>query len=503
MRVKSLLCVFFLLLMAGGVFAQVQTGSAYPKREFRAAWIQSVNGQFRGMPTEKLKQNLIGQLNSLQKAGINAIIFQVRPEADALYASRLEPWSRFLTGVQGKAPEPYWDPMQFMIDECHKRGMEFHAWINPYRTKTTLKSELAPNHVYNIHPEWFVTYGDQLYFDPALPESRRHICMVVSDIVSRYDVDAIHMDDYFYPYPIKGKDFPDDASFARFGGGFSNKGDWRRSNVNVLIKKLHETIREIKPWVKFGVSPFGIYRNESSDPLGSKTKGLQNYDDLYADVLLWAREGWIDYNIPQIYWHIGHPVADYETLVKWWAKNTENRPLFIGQSVMNTVQNADPKNPSINQLPRKMALQRAYQTIGGSCQWPASAVIENAGKYRDALIAEYHKYLALPPVFDFMDNEAPGKVRKMKPIWTEDGYILFWTAPKYKEEMNRAVQYVVYRFNDKEKVNIDDPSHIVAITRDNFYKLPYEDGKTKYRYVVTALDRLHNESKSVGKKIKL
>ena len=503
MRVKSLLCVFFLLLMAGGVFAQVQTGSAYPKREFRAAWIQSVNGQFRGMPTEKLKQNLIGQLNSLQKAGINAIIFQVRPEADALYASRLEPWSRFLTGVQGKAPEPYWDPMQFMIDECHKRGMEFHAWINPYRTKTTLKSELAPNHVYNIHPEWFVTYGDQLYFDPALPESRRHICMVVSDIVSRYDVDAIHMDDYFYPYPIKGKDFPDDASFARFGGGFSNKGDWRRSNVIVLYKKLHETIREIKPWVKFGVSPFGIYRNESSDPLGSKTKGLQNYDDLYADVLLWAREGWIDYNIPQIYWHIGHPVADYETLVKWWARNTENRPLFIGQSLMNTVQNADPKNPSINQLPRKMALQRAYQTIGGSCQWPASAVVENAGKYRDALIAEYHKYPALPPVFDFMDNEAPAKVRKMKPVWTEDGYILFWTAPKYKEEMNRAVQYVVYRFNDKEKVNIDDPSHIVAITRDNFYKLPYEDGKTKYRYVVTALDRLHNESKSVGKKIKL
>lgn len=503
MRVKSLLCVFFLLLMVGGVFAQVQTGSAYPKREFRAAWIQSVNGQFRGMPTEKLKQNLIGQLNSLQKAGINAIIFQVRPEADALYASRLEPWSRFLTGVQGKAPEPYWDPMQFMIDECHKRGMEFHAWINPYRTKTTLKSELAPNHVYNIHPEWFVTYGDQLYFDPALPESRRHICMVVSDIVSRYDVDAIHMDDYFYPYPIKGKDFPDDASFARFGGGFSNKADWRRSNVNVLIKKLHETIREIKPWVKFGVSPFGIYRNESSDPLGSKTKGLQNYDDLYADVLQWAREGWIDYNIPQIYWHIGHPVADYETLVKWWARNTENRPLFIGQSVMNTVQNADPKNPSINQLPRKMALQRAYQTIGGSCQWPASAVVENAGKYRDALIAEYHKYPALPPVFDFMDNEAPAKVRRMKSVWTEDGYILFWTAPKYKEEMNRAVQYVVYRFNDKEKVNIDDPSHIVAITRDNFYKLPYEDGKTKYRYVVTALDRLHNESKSVGKKIKL
>lgn len=503
MRVKSLLCAFLLSLMTGGVFAQVQKTSAYPKREFRAAWIQAVNGQFRGVPTEKLQQTLITQLNSLKEAGINAIIFQVRPEADALYASKLEPWSRFLTGVQGKAPNPYWDPMQFMIEECHKRGMEFHAWINPYRVKTSLKNELAPNHVYNIHPEWFLTYGDQLFFDPALPESRRHISLVVGDIVSRYDVDAIHMDDYFYPYPTKGKDFPDDASFVRYGGGFSNKGDWRRSNVNLLIKKVYETVRSAKPWVKFGVSPFGIYRNESSDPLGSKTKGLQNYDDLNADVLLWAREGWIDYNIPQVYWQIGHPVADYETLVKWWAKNTENRPLFIGQSVMNTVQNADPTNPSINQLPRKMALQRAYQTIGGSCQWPASAVVENAGNYRDALIAEYHKYPALPPVFDFMDHEAPNAVRKVKPVWTADGYFLFWTDPKYKEEMNRAVQYVVYRFDAKEKVDIDDPSHIVAITRDNFYKLPYETGKTKYRYVVTALDRLHNESKSVGKKVKL
>ena len=498
MKVRTLLCVCALLFSLT-VAAQFQP-ERYPKREFRAAWIQAVNGQFRGIPTEKLKQTLISQLNSLQEAGINAIIFQVRPEADALYASQLEPWSRFLTGVQGQAPNPYWE---FMIEECHKRGMEFHAWINPYRVKTSLKNELAPGHVYNIHPEWFVTYGDQVYFDPALPESRRHICMVITDIVSRYDVDAIHMDDYFYPYPKQGVDFPDDASFARYGGGFSNKADWRRSNVNVLIKKIHETVRELKPWVKFGVSPFGIYRNQKSDPLGSKTNGLQNYDDLYADVLLWAREGWIDYNIPQIYWQIGHPVADYETLVKWWAKNTENRPLFIGQSVMNTVQNADPQTPSMNQLPRKMALQRAYQTIGGSCQWPASAVVENAGKYRDALMAEYHKYPALPPVFDFMDNEAPDKVRKMKPVWTEDGYLLFWTAPKYKDEMDRAVQYVIYRFDAKEKVDISDPSHIVAITRDNFYKLPYENGKTKYRYVVTALDRLHNESKIVAKKVKL
>ncbi len=500
MRLKSILLILTLLIVAG---VKAQNTSKYPKREFRAAWIQAVNGQFRGVPTEKLQQTLISQLNSLQEAGINAIIFQVRPEADALYASELEPWSRFLTGVQGQAPSPYWDPMQFMIDECHKRGMEFHAWINPYRTKTNLSNALSANHIYNQRPELFVTYGNQLYFDPALPESREHICKIVTDIVSRYDVDGIHMDDYFYPYPVAGTDYPDDSSFAHYGGGFSNRADWRRSNVNVLIKKLHETIREVKPWVKFGISPFGIYRNQSSDPMGSKTNGLQNYDDLYADVLLWARQGWIDYNIPQIYWEIGHKRADYETLIHWWAKNAENRPLFIGQSVMNTVQNADPQNPNMNQLPRKMALQRAYQTIGGSCQWPASSVVENAGNYKDALMQEYHKYPALVPVFDFIDNKAPGKVRKVKSVWTADGYMLFWSAPKAKEEMDKAVQYVVYCFEGKEKINLDDASKIVAITRQNHYKLPYNNGKKKMHYIVTALDRIHNESKGVTRKVKL
>ena len=504
MNIKQifLLCLWALLPLALGAQSP-DASSRHPKREFRGAWIQAVNRQFKGMPTKQMQQMLIEQLNSLQGAGINAVLFQVRPEADALYASRLEPWSRYLTGTQGQAPAPYWDPLQFMIDECHKRGMELHAWINPYRAKTSLRNELAPTHIYNIHPEWFVTYGNQLFFDPALPESRKHICLVVADIVTRYDVDGIHIDDYFYPYPQAGLEFDDHASFARYGQGFANKADWRRHNVNLLIHELHATIREAKPWVKFGVSPFGIYRNQSSDPLGSRTNGLQNYDDLYADVLYWARQEWIDYSIPQIYWEIGHPRADYDTLVRWWALHSENRPLFIGQSVDNTVTHADPENPDINQLPRKMALQRMFQSIQGSCQWYAGAVVENKGKYRDALVAEYHKYPSLIPVFDFMDNEAPKKVRKMKPVWMEDGYILCWTEPKYRHEMQRAVRYVVYRFADKEDVNLEDPSHIVAITNQPFCKLPYKDGKTKYRYVVTALDRLWNESKSVSKKVKL
>ncbi|NDW13509.1 hypothetical protein D0T50_11475 [Bacteroides sp. 214] len=497
MKYKLLLLV---LCITGSLFAQQE--QRYPKREFRGAWIPTVTELYRGMSSEAMQQRLIKELDILQAAGINAILFQVRPEADALYESPYEPWSRFLTGVQGQAPNPYWDPMAFMITECHKRAMEFHAWINPYRVKTNIANELHPSHIYHAHPEWFVQYDNKLFFDPALSQSREHICKVVADMVARYDLDAIHMDDYFYPYPTQ-EAYPDDANYARYGAGFANKADWRRNNVNVLIKQIHETVRATKPWVKFGVSPFGVYRNQSADPLGSNTQALANYDDLYADVLLWAREGWIDYNIPQLYWHVGHPRADYGVLVEWWAKNNENRPLFIGQSISNTVKNADPDNPAINQLPLKMKLERSFQSIGGACQWPANGIITNEGNYADALKAEYYKYPALPPVFDFIDNVAPGKVKKLKPVWTADGYILFWTPPKASSEMDRAVRYVVYRFENKQKVDINNPANIVAITSEPFLKLPYENGKTKYRYVVTALDRLQNESRSVGKAVKL
>ena len=258
MKSKVLLIwLAMLLFVAGSVKAQTM----HPKREFRGAWIQCVNGQFQGMPTEQMKATLIRQLDNLKGAGINAIIFQVRAECDALYASTYEPWSRFLTGLQGKAPQPGWDPLRFMVEECHKRGMELHAWINPYRAQTKGTTALSPMHPYNKYPNLFVRYGGQLYFDPGYPESRAYICKIVRDIVSRYDIDAIHMDDYFYPYPNPGEEFPDNISFAAYGRGFTNKADWRRDNVNVLIKEIHETVRSCKPWVKFGVSPFGIYRN--------------------------------------------------------------------------------------------------------------------------------------------------------------------------------------------------------------------------------------------------
>lgn len=499
MRVKTILLWGLAWLLAAAAVAQ----SPCPKREFRGAWIQCVNGQFQGMSPARMQQVLVSQLNALQQAGINALIFQVRAEADALYKSNYEPWSRFLTGVQGRVPSPEWDPMQFMIDECHKRGMEFHAWINPYRAKTKGTTALSPMHPYYQHPERFVMYAGQLYFNPGLPENRKYICKIVRDIVSRYDVDAIHMDDYFYPYPNPGEDFPDQASFAQYGRGYANKADWRRDNVNVLIKEIHETVRACKPWVKFGISPFGIYRNKKNDPNGSDTNGLQNYDDLYADVLMWVNNGWVDYNIPQIYWEIGHPAADYDNLIRWWAKHSANRPLFIGQDVMRTVKKADARNPLQHQLPAKMKLQRSLPSVQGSCQWYAAAVVENAGNYRTLLEKDYHRYPALIPASPFMDDEAPGKVKKLKMVWTYEGPVLFWTAPKAKDEMDKAVQYVVYRFGKKEKVNLEDASHIVGITRDPFWKLPYDEGKVKYKYVVTALDRLHNESKPAKKSVKL
>lgn len=246
-----LFSIFVFLLW---VFVSHAQQTNHPKREFRGAWIQAVNGQFQNKSTEEVQRSLIKQLNALQEAGINAIIFQVRPEGDALYESSYEPWSRFLTGTQGKAPMPYWDPMKFMIEECHKRNMEFHAWINPYRAKTNIKNKLAANHLYNTHPDWFIEFDNKLFFDQALSETRKHVCNVVADIVRRYDVDAIHMDDYFYPYPVAGKEYPDVTSYVRLGGGYESKGDWRRNNVNVLIRQIHETIRDIKPWVKFGES---------------------------------------------------------------------------------------------------------------------------------------------------------------------------------------------------------------------------------------------------------
>lgn len=498
-RIYTLLLTFLLL------WPCVTAQNLLPKREFRGAWIQIINGQFEGMSRDQMQANLTHQLNVLQQCGINAIMFQVRGEADAMYASPYEPWSRFLTGRQGTAPNPYWDPLAWMITECHKRGMELHAWINPFRAKTKGTKELALNHPYVKHPERFFEYDGLYLFDPGLNENRRYICQIAADIVRRYDVDGIHMDDYFYPYPVAGMTLPDQATYITHKNGIDNVDDWRRYNVNLFIEMMHDSIRAVKPWVKFGVSPFGIYHNvqPGSNIPGSNTRGLQNYDNLYADVLYWINKGWVDYNIPQIYWEIGHKAADYEELIKWWSRFAGGRPLFIGQDVERTVRAADLKNPQRNQMSAKFGLQRSLRGIQGSCLWYSAAVVRNEGNYATALQKNYHRTPALQPLFPFIDDEAPGKPRKLKTMWMPNGYYLFWTAPKGTQEMDVARNYVVYRFEQGERIDLFNPEHIVAITPQTFYRLPYENGRKKAVYVVTALDRLQNESKAVKKKVKL
>ena len=332
--------------LSGTVMAQMA-----PKREFRGAWIQCVNGQFMGMGSAELQQTLTSQLDSLQKAGINAIIFQVRPEADALYQSDLEPWSRYLTGVQGQAPNPYWDPLQFMVEQCHSREMEIHAWINPYRAKTKGTTVLAGNHPAKLHPERFVAYDGLLCFDPGLPENRKYICKVVADIVGRYDVDGLHMDDYFYPYEPMGTQ--DNATYRRYAPKGMDIASWRRNNTDRLVLNLGQLIRkhnqDTGKSVRFGISPFGIWANITPpcpaepaamrrwqklqcSPLGSETKGHQSHYELYANTRKWVKNNWIDYVIPQVYWGFSNPAAPFAAVVDWWAETVRGTQvtLYIG-----------------------------------------------------------------------------------------------------------------------------------------------------------------------------
>ena len=480
------------------------------KREFRGAWIQCVNGQFQGLSTSEMQQNLLHQLNVLQAEGANAIIFQVRPECDALYQSAIEPWSKFLTGRQGQAPSPYWDPLQWMINECHKRGMELHAWINPYRAKTKTTTQLAANHIAVQHPEYTFQYDGLLILNPAYKECRDHICTVAADIVQRYDVDGLHIDDYFYPYPVAGKPLPDTQQYQYYAthcqGTPMTIGDWRRENVNTFIRQLAATIKQVKPWVQFGVSPFGIYRNKQSAPNGSNTRGTQNYDDLYADCLKWADEGWTDYLVPQIYWQIGHKSADYDTLIRWWNDYTSNRPLFIGEDIERTVQYKDLANPSQDQMQAKFNLHSQLPNVKGTVLWYSRVAVDNLGNYGSRLQQIYWRTPALQPLMPFIDKKKPGKVKKLKCLEIDGDQVLFWTAPKGDNWKEQAVKYVVYRFDKGDKIDTDNPEKIVCITPNTFYKLPKQatvEKKQKYTYIVTALNRLQNESSGAKVKVKV
>jgi uncharacterized lipoprotein YddW (UPF0748 family) len=397
-----------LLLLHASLFSQQQY-------EFRAAWIATVDNidwPSRGNYNPELQRaEYIRLLDLHQKNGMNAVIVQVRPATDAFYPSPFEPWSEWLTGKQGRAPKPFYDPLMFMITEAHKRGMEFHAWCNPYRAQYNIRSSsIAPNHITRKHPSWFLTYGDKKYFDPGHPEAQRYVVNVVRDIVKRYPVDGIHFDDYFYPYKIKGKDFPDDASFRKHGRGMSLE-DWRRSNVDTVIVRLAQAIREEKPYCKFGISPFGVWRNKKDDPDGSETTaGVTNYDDLYADILLWLKSGWIDYVAPQLYWEFGHKAAPFEVLLDWWSKHTYGRHCYIGLGIYRAGSNAAWKDPSL--LPRQIAALRNYPEIQGAIYFSSKTFLNNPNGWNDSLQTTYYKQKALIPVMAWKDTVGDQRVAK-------------------------------------------------------------------------------------------
>lgn len=379
---------------------------AQPEYEFRGVWIATVDNidwPPRGVtnPAQQ-KADFIQQLDLHQRNGINAVIVQIRPAADAFYASPYEPWSQWLTGIQGKPTFPFYDPLVFMIEEAHKRGMEFHAWLNPYRANFNIRTaSISPDHITRKHPEWFLTYGDKKYFDPANQLGQEFVVNVVKDIVKRYDIDAIHMDDYFYPYRIPGKEFPDAVSYRKSGSPLS-KDDWRRANVDSIIEKISVAIKAEKPFCKFGISPFSVWRNLSQDPEGSDTKaGVTNYDDLYADILLWLKKGWIDYVAPQLYLEIGHDKIPFETMVDWWSKHSYGKHIYIGHGIYRVNERSPAwKNPA--ELPNQIKLVREYPEIKGSIYYNSSAFERNPNGWNDSLRNNYYKEPAKIPVMEWL-----------------------------------------------------------------------------------------------------
>lgn len=486
---------FVALLLLVTVFL---TASGQRKFEFRAAWIASVANidwpSAGGISTEQQRQEMVGLLDSLQKLNFNAVVFQVRPTADALYKSEIEPWSFYLTGSQDSTPKPFYDPLAFTIYEAHKRNIDVHVWINPYRILNDADvSRLSRNHIFFKKPYMVVKYGGKYYFNPGLDETRNYLVRVISDIVRRYDMDAIHFDDYFYPYRVAGEDFPDSETFSENPRGFDDIGDWRRNNVNMVIRELSTMIHQTKPWVEFGISPFGVWRNVYRDPAGSNTKaGTTNYDDLYADVRLWLQNGWIDYVAPQLYWEIGKQVADYSVLIDWWNRNTFGKNLYIGLYASGlTINKAEAwKRP--NELCRQLRLNERYNNVKGDIMYSCRPLLRNPQGLCDSLACTFYKYPALIPPNDGMGGarpEAPQNLRVLK-MGMRD--YLWWDESNLRGGQ-KITSYMVYRFEKDEKVDLMRIDKVVARVQDNCLDLSSIDGKD-CQIVVTAVNRYHYES---------
>ncbi|AIR97325.1 glycoside hydrolase family 10 protein [Streptomyces glaucescens] len=382
--------------------AAANAGQAAAAAEMRGMWLATVVNRDwpsrAGLSAARQRAELLAHLDQAVRSRLNTVIFQVRPAADALWPSPHEPWSQYLTGTQGK--DPGWDPLGTAVAEAHARGLELHAWFNPLRVATHADpSRLLADHPARRHPEWVVRYGGKLYYNAGLPEVRGFVQEAMLDAVRRYPVDAVHFDDYFYPYPVAGQTFDDDAAFERYGGGFAGRADWRRDNIDRLVRDMAAGIKKAQPGTRFGISPFGVWRNASTDPLGSGTRALQAYDDLYADTRKWVRERWVDYICPQLYWHIGFPAADYAELVRWWAGVAQGSGtrLYIGEALYRAgdpAQAAPWQDPA--ELSRHLTLARRYPQVKGHVFFAAKEVAADPAGAMARVIADHYGQPANP-----------------------------------------------------------------------------------------------------------
>ncbi len=391
----------------GGGKNEKTTRKRLSQEEIRGVWVASVINidwpSKKGLSPEQQKREYISLLENVKKWNMNAVFVQIKPVGDSFYPSKYSPWSEYLTGTQGV--NPGYDPLKFMIEEAHKRGIEFHAWFNPYRlTMSGGIEKLSKDNIGRKRPEWTVKYGKQLYLNPGIPEVNDYVVNSIVEVVRNYDIDGVHMDDYFYPYKIKGQEYPDDAQYRKYGGKFSNVGDWRRNNINKLVEKLYKEIKKENREVVFGISPFGVWRNSSSDPRGSATQaGVQNYDDLYADILYWMEKGWIDYVAPQLYWNQGFKVAEYNTLVKWWSKYAKktDTDLYIGQAAYKI---KDWSNP--DELKNQINYNRGYSEVKGSVFFSYKSLRENPKNVINSLLNGPYKLTAS----EFAENKSGDNV---------------------------------------------------------------------------------------------
>ncbi|MEU5613068.1 family 10 glycosylhydrolase [Streptomyces sparsogenes] len=376
--------------------------------QFRGMWLATVANRDwpskPGLTAAEQRAELLAFLDTAVARRLNAVVFQVRPTADALWPSRYEPWAEYLTGVQGR--DPGWDPLGTAVREAHRRGLELHAWFNPYRVANhTDPTRLTPTHPARLHPEWVVPYGGKLYYNPGLPEVRRFVQDAMLDAVARYDIDAVHWDDYFYPYPVAGQVFDDAAAYERHGAGFPDRAAWRRDNIDRLVLETAARIERLNRRqgrrVRFGISPFAVWRNQATDPLGSETRaGVQTYDDLYADTRKWVREGWIDYIVPQVYWNIGFAAADYAKLVPWWADVVRGTGvhLYIGEALYKA---GDPAQPAPWQDPaelsRHLTFDRDYPQVRGNVYFSAKEVAADRNGAMARVVADHYPSRVRPP----------------------------------------------------------------------------------------------------------